>query len=148
MNLMCGKVPMSLLMIGLKPDEMLLESIREAARKKGVKNGIVVSGIGTLKNLRMHYITRTHFPVRDKTINIKRPLELLSVSGIIADGEPHLHVVVSCGKEEVYAGHLEEKSRIAYLGEIAILQCNGLKMARVPDARSGIRFLQPRSRRK
>ena len=108
-----------------------------------MRNGVVVSGIGTLKNLRMHYITRTDFPPADEVVDIARPLELLSVSGIIADGEPHLHVVVSCGMEEVYAGHLEDRSEVAYLAEIAMLKCEGLEMARRMDPARGIRLLGP-----
>jgi len=129
--------------VALEPGEMLLESIRRAAQERGVRNGVVVSGIGTLKNLRMHYITRTDFPPADEVVDIARPLELLSVSGIIADGEPHLHVVVSCGMEEVYAGHLEDRSEVAYLAEIAMLKCEGLEMARRMDPARGIRLLGP-----
>jgi hypothetical protein len=70
-----------------------------------------------------------------------KPLELLSVNGIIADGEPHLHVVVSSGRDEVYAGHLEEKSEVAYLAEIAILKSNDLNLIRRLDEQRKIKLL-------
>ena len=144
MNVLSCDGPMGLVVVGLGPGEMLLESIRRALADSRVENGVVVSGIGTLKNLRMHYITHTDFPPDDEIVNIERPLELLSVSGVIADGEPHLHVVVSCGREEVYAGHLEPGSEVAYLAEIAVLQCNDLKMARPLDEQRKIRLLGPK----
>lgn len=141
MNVLTHGGPMEIVAIGLAPGEMLLESITQAVHEHGIENGVVVSGIGTLKTCRMHYIEHTDFPSTDKFYTVEKPLELLSVSGIIADGQPHLHVVVSCKDQEVYAGHLEDGSEVAYLAEIAILKCNDLKMARRLDPSRGIRLL-------
>lgn len=144
MNVMPYAGAMELVVVGIQPGQMLLESIRRAVEEQDVQNGVVVSGIGTLKNLHMHYIAHTDFPPDDEFVNIERPLELLSVSGVVADGEPHLHVVVSCGRDEVYAGHLEPDSEVAYLAEIAILKCNGLSMTRRLDADRKVRLLAPK----
>lgn len=136
--------PVPVVVVGLEPGEMLLESITEAAAKHGVRNGAVVSGIGTLKVCRMHFIRHTDFPPADEFFTVERPLELVSVSGVIADGEPHLHIVVSCGEDEVYAGHLEEGSEVAYLAEVVVLRLDGLEMSRRPDEARGIRLLGPK----
>lgn len=130
--------------IALEPGELLLESIREAVRARGIANGAVVSGIGTLKTCRMHYIDHVGFPPTDTIFSLEKPLELLSISGLIADGEPHLHIVVSCGSNEVYAGHLEEASEVAYLAEIAVIAFNDLAMARYLDPQRRIRLLGPK----
>ncbi|MFW6457257.1 MAG: PPC domain-containing DNA-binding protein [Planctomycetota bacterium] len=131
-----------LVVVALDPHDMLLESIHKTINEENIDNGIVISGIGTLKNLRMHYIKHTDFPPDDEITNIERPLELVSVSGIIADGEPHLHVVVSCGRDDTFAGHLEEGSEVAYLAEVAILTTPNLNMARKLDRRRDIRLLR------
>ena len=128
--------------IGFQPGEMLLESIREAIQSQGITNGAVVSGIGTLKTCRMHYVEHTEFPPKDHIFLLNKPLELLSVNGLIADGEPHLHIVVSCGQDEVYGGHLHEGSEVLYLAEIAILVFNEHKMERRPDPERKIKLLQ------
>lgn len=133
MNFLSHTGPLELAIVAMQPGEMLLESIREALAQRGLRNGVVVSGIGTLKNLRLHCITHTDPPPKDEIINAVRSLELLNVAGIVADGEPRLHVVVSCGRDEVYAGHLEDGGEVAYLAEIAILQCNALEMTRRLD---------------
>lgn len=144
MNVMSSTAATELIVLGLGPGEMLLESIRQAVTDRQVTDGVVVSGIGTLKNLRMHYILDTGFPPKDEIVDIVRPLELVSVSGVIADGQPHLHVVVSCGQEEVWAGHLEDGSEVAYLAEVALLKCPDLPMARVLDTDRKIKLLAPR----
>jgi hypothetical protein len=135
--------PFALVTVGVAPGEMLLETIVEAVRKHDIRNGVVVSGIGTLETCHMHYITHTGFPPEDEFYTRQSPLELLSVSGIIAGGEPHLHVVVSCGEDQVYAGHLEEGSRVLYLAEVAILKANALRMTRRLDPERKVRLLGP-----
>ena len=131
-----------LVTIGFAPGEMLLESIRAALKSQGITNGAVVSGIGTLKTCRMHYVEHTRFPPQDRIFTLNKPLELLSVSGLVADGEPHLHIVVSCGEDEVYGGHLEEGNEVLYLAEIAILVFNDHQMERKPDTERKIKLLQ------
>ncbi len=130
--------------ISIEPGEMLLETIREALKKHSIKNGIVVSGIGTLKSCHLHYVTHCDFPPSNRFFTIEKPLELSSISGIIADGEPHLHVVVSYADEETYSGHLEDSSQVLYLAEVTILVFNDLQMTRHFDKQRGIRLLGPK----
>lgn len=141
MNVISSSGATELIALGIQPGEMLLESIQQACRDRDIRNGVVISGIGTLKTCHMHYIEHTDFPPADRFYRLAKPLELLSVSGLIADGQPHLHIVVSCGQGEVYAGHLEPQSEVAYLAEIAILKCNDLAMTRRRDDRRKISLL-------
>jgi predicted DNA-binding protein with PD1-like motif len=131
-----------LVTIGIKPDEMLLESIQAAIQSLGIRNGAVVSGIGTLKTCRMHYVEHTGFPPTNHIFTLEKPLELVSVSGLIADGEPHLHMVVSCGQGEMYGGHLHEGCQVLYLAEIAILVFNDHRIERQPDPERKVSLLR------
>jgi uncharacterized protein len=131
-----------LITIGFKPGEMLLESIQVAIASQGIRNGAVVSGIGTLKTCRMHYVEHTGFPPRDHFFTLEKPLELLSVSGLIAGGEPHLHIVVSCGQDEVFGGHLEPGSEVLYMAEVAILVFNEHQLERQFDPDRKIKLLE------
>ncbi len=141
MNVMPYTGQTELVTIGFQPGEMLLESIQKAIKDCHIMNGAVISGIGTLKSCRMHYVTHTGFPPTDCIYTLHKPLELLSVNGLIAEGKPHLHIVVSCGEEETYGGHLEEGSEVLYLSEIAILVFNEHKMTRRFDEKRRISLL-------
>ena len=142
MNIMPYRGEVELIAIGLEPGELLLESIQKAIKQYDIQNGVVLSGIGTFKTCRMHYITKTDIPPADAVYTLTKPLELNAISGIIANGEPHLHIAVSCGENEAYGGHLEPGSELAYLAEIMILKCNDHKLIRKPDAASGVKLLQ------
>lgn len=121
------------LVLKLDQGDYVLESIREMIEKENLKNGVVISGIGTLDKSTMHMITTTGYPVgeffdrRDD-----EPLELVVIQGFIADGVPHLHTVLS-NKLDTYAGHLEEGCRALYLGEVVILEVFGPDLCRVKN---------------
>lgn len=66
---------------------------------------------------------------------------------MIAGGDPHLHVVVSCGENEVYGGHLEEGCEVLYLAEVAILVFNEHRMARSRDNEWNVNLLGPEGER-
>jgi len=133
MNVMHHAGAVEVVVIGIRPGEMLLESIEAACRERDVRNGAVVSGIGTLDLCRMHYITHTDFPPSDEIATLEKPLELVNISGVIAGGEPHLHMTVSCKQQGTCAGHLEPGSRVLYLAEVVILKFNDLGMTRRVD---------------
>lgn len=114
------------------PGDYLLESLRELLSREKIRNGAVISGIGTLDECTMHMVTSAGmppvevFPRWDKV-----GLELVSMQGIIADGIPHIHMTISTATGAV-GGHLEEGCRILYLGEVVVLEFPGLDLTRVP----------------
>jgi hypothetical protein len=116
--------------LSLDTGDYVLESIKELIKKEDVKDAVVVSAVGTLDQYRVHYVSTTGFPPQNRFEQWKdKPLELANVNGVIADGEPHLHVVVS-DSEKAYAGHLEEGCRTLYLAELVIIELEGLNLRR------------------
>ena len=107
---------LEVVVVGIAPGEMLLETIEAAIKEHGVRNGAVVSGIGTLKVARMHHIEHDRFPPDDRIFIVEKPLEVSSISGIIADGKPHLHMTVGFRDEWSIAGHLEPGSEVLISG--------------------------------
>lgn len=132
---------LEVIVVGIAPGEMLLETIEAAIKEHDVQNGAVVSGIGTLKVARMHHIEHDRFPPEDRIYTLEQPLEVSNISGIIADGKPHLHVTVGYRDEWSAAGHLEPGSEVLYLAEVVILKFNGLQLDRHFDAERKISLL-------
>ncbi len=132
---------LEVVVVGIAPGEMLLETIEAAIKEHGVRNGAVVSGIGTLKVARMHHIEHDRFPPDDRIFIVEKPLEVSSISGIIADGKPHLHMTVGFRDEWSIAGHLEPGSEVLYLAEVVILRFDGLELDRHFDAERRISLL-------
>ena len=112
----------------------LLGCVNELIEKENIVNGAVVSGIGTFDHCVMHMVMTTSFPAVEHFEKWDdKPLELSSIDGIIANGMPHLHMVVSDHKY-AYSGHVEPGCRILYLGELLIMEFAAEGLERVKNA--------------
>jgi predicted DNA-binding protein with PD1-like motif len=117
----------------LDQGDFVLESINELIERENIKNGVVVSAIGTLDYCTLHMVMTTGYPPVEHFEKWEdKPLELASIDGIIADGVPHLHTVVS-DHEKAYAGHLEPGCRVLYLAEIVIMELEGDALTRIKN---------------
>ena len=119
--------------VGIAPGEMLLETVEVAIKENDIQNGAVVSGIGTLKVCHMHHIVHDRFPPDNRYYKIEKPLEVSNITGIIADGQAHLHMTVGYEDEWALAGHLEPGCEVLYLAELVILKFNALQLDRHYD---------------
>ncbi len=120
--------------------EKLRESIREKLRELGVKNAVLVSAIGTLEKARFHRIKNTNRLPEDEIFESNAPIELAAVDGIVADGEPHFHMVFQ-DLDRAYAAHLEDGSVVCYLAEIVLAELKSVELTRVRN-QDGIALLQ------
>ncbi|MBS7635621.1 DNA-binding protein [Candidatus Bathyarchaeota archaeon] len=127
-------------LLRLDPGDYVLESINELMHKEKIKDAVIISAIGTLDQCVLHMVTTTGYPSKEFFRRWEdKPLELTSIMGIIADGKPHLHAVVS-DQECAYAGHLEEGCRTLYLAEIAIIELKDANLTRILDENKILRL--------
>jgi len=110
--------------------EKLREGIRDKLKELGIKNAVLVSAIGTFEKARFHRIKNTNQRPEDEIIEISGPMELAAVDGIVADGEPHFHMVFQ-DLDRAYAAHLEDGSVVCYLAEIVLAEIKGVELTRV-----------------
>ena len=130
--------------LGLGPGDLLLESIEEFAARHGIRDGAVLTGIGSLSECRIHWPARPEFPPQDEFATFRGALEIAAIQGIIADGEPHLHlVVVEGGDRRTVGGHMEKGCKVLYLAEITIAKLRGPPLVRRPNEH-GVKMLGPR----
>jgi predicted DNA-binding protein with PD1-like motif len=120
--------------------EKLREGIRDKLKELGIRNAVVISAIGTFEKARFHRIITTDQRPKDEIFEIAGPMELAAVDGIVADGEPHLHMAFQ-DLDRAYAAHLEDGSVICYLAEIVLAEIKGVRLARVRNE-YGIPLLQ------
>jgi predicted DNA-binding protein with PD1-like motif len=120
----------------LDAGDYLLESICDFIRDQALRNAVVLSGIGTLDFCVLHMVMTTGYPPVEYFARWENsPLELSSISGIIAEGAPHLHMVVSDHKG-AYSGHVEPGCRVLYLGEIVIAEMEGFRFSRIRNEKN------------
>ncbi|EOH95569.1 PPC domain-containing DNA-binding protein [Enterococcus pallens] len=128
-----GEIGGRVIILRLDKGELMLESIKQTIKDLDIKNATLMCGYGTFSDAKMHMVTTTgEFPAGNIFPEWKdAPLELASMTGVIADGEPHIHMVISQGKE-TFAGHLEDGCAVCYVGEVVIYEHKNIELVRVP----------------
>jgi predicted DNA-binding protein with PD1-like motif len=127
----------------LDRNALLLESIRDVIQQKNVQDGEVLVTAGSVQECTYHYVTSTDLKSKDEYRTVKGPFEILNAGGLIAAGEPHIHITLSSPDKGAFGGHLENGCRVLYLAEITILKYAGQPLARKKNE-NGITLLQPK----
>jgi predicted DNA-binding protein with PD1-like motif len=129
------------LIVSLGNGDLLLESLRMAAREADVHSGVLMTGLGSLSAGRIHYVVTNQMPPQDQFVDLAGPLEIVGFSGIIAGFEPHIHISLMDAQGKCYGGHLEEGCSILTLSEISILRLPDLRLTRRERDGNSIRLL-------
>ncbi|KPU62836.1 hypothetical protein EP1X_07250 [Thermococcus sp. EP1] len=116
------------LIVKLERDEDLLNGLTKVAENENIKAGMIISGIGMLKDLEIGYYTGTGY-MRKKFEGI---YEIVSITGYLQETAPraHLHVSIADKNNNVYGGHLLGGKCDPY-AIIAIISYNKVRFKRV-----------------
>jgi predicted DNA-binding protein with PD1-like motif len=124
----------------LDRDALLLESILDVIKQKNIHDGHVMITAGSVQECTYHFVTSTAAKPKDEFKTVKGPFEILNGGGIIANGEPHIHITLS-SPQGAFGGHLEKGCRVLYLGEITLVKYGGPALIRKPNE-NGVSLLQ------
>lgn len=127
--------------VRLDRDDLLLESILEIIRKHDIQDGAVLTAAGSLQECTFHGVTSLAAKPEQKFTTKKEVMEILNVNGLIAAGEPHLHMTLAGVNGMAFGGHLEKGCKVLYRAELTIAKFRGRPLARKPN-REGVPVLQ------
>lgn len=140
--------------VRLKPGTDLLEGLTEVCKKNGIKNGVIVSALGSLSKAYLcnpiETATKAGYGYGEPTF-MDGPLELLGASGVIChdpDGEINLHVHVSISDKQAncYGGHLSPGTTVLLTTDAVIAELSGIEMERQMDPDLEVPILTPRTK--
>ncbi len=89
----------------------------------------MLGGYGTLAAHRLPWVTHNRIPTENIIARGEGGIEILSMSGLIVDGEPHVHVTLAT-QQGAYGGHMEEGCKAYVLCEIFFAEVEGKKLVR------------------
>ena len=104
-------------LIKIRPGQSLLENIRQIAAQEAIHNAVILSAIGSVKNVHLNDIkSGAKLPITPARLTfheLEGPLELLSLTGNIVPAESgqancHLHIMASKSSGDVVGGHLQD----------------------------------------
>jgi len=128
--------------VRLDRGDLLLETILDTMRRNDIQDGAVLTAAGSLSECTYHRVKSLAAKAEDEFITVRAPMEILNINGLIAGGEPHLHLTLSADNG-AFGGHLEKGCRVLYRAEITIAKFSGPALVRKPN-KAGIPMLQPK----
>ena len=109
----------------------LYEEIEHYARARHIAAGVVLSGVGCL----------TRWEVRDASgVRVRsgeEPVEIVSLTGTVAEAGCHLHIGLSREDLSVLGGHLRPGCLVNTTAEIVLLELEGTAFSRESDPATG-----------
>ena len=132
------KEELNIVIVKLSNGENFFESMKKVVKSCEIESGIILSGIGQLKNFELGYFDGKKYV---KKI-FEKPMELVSMQGSIAENF-HIHCTLADESQNVYGGHLF-KGVVSVVNEIVILRLNKIKLKRKLDKKTGLKTLRIR----
>ena len=75
------------IILNLKRDDLLQDTIEEELKKRGIKNALLTSAIGSMQKVVLHRVVGTGREPEDEFITLDKPMELASLQGVVLDGK-------------------------------------------------------------
>jgi uncharacterized protein len=127
-------------MLRLDDGQDLFDALRTLVRTEGIRAGIVLSGIGMLRQSTVGYWNGSEYQPRE----LVDPHELIGLHGSIAEseGDPaiHLHVALAGPDHRLVGGHLLQGT-IGVLAEVYLETFPGRVFGRPLNESFGLRML-------
>jgi hypothetical protein len=127
----------------LDRDALLLESVMDVIKQKKIQDGHVSITAGSVQECTYHFVTSAAGKPVDEYKTVKGAFEILNAGGIIAGGEPHIHITLASPDKGAFGGHLEKGCRVLYLAEVTMLKYTGQPLMRQKNE-NGISLLRPK----
>lgn len=125
----------------LSPGDDLRAALDAALVACGADAAFVVAGIGSLREARLR------FAGRDALHQASGDLEILTLSGTLGTGGPHLHASIADADGRVFGGHVAPGCLVRTTAEVLLVVLDDVRFTREPDPQTGYAELAIRPRR-
>jgi predicted DNA-binding protein with PD1-like motif len=112
----------------------LLTGLQKKVETLGIKNGVILAGIGSVRDYHIHSVSNREFPSHNIYIkDPSAPADIASMNGYIIDGRVHVHITLT-SEDRAFGGHLEEGTHVFTFAIVTIgVFKEGTDLSRVDD---------------
>ena len=93
--------------VRINPGDDVLVGIRQAVGKHELKNAIILTGFGSVRQSHFHVVMSNELPPDESYPTSDQPLDVCTVDGLVINGKVHGHITFS-DERNGFGGHLEE----------------------------------------
>ena len=113
----------------IDPGEDVLEAVKRFVREANLQQAVVMGGYGTLAAYHLHWVTHNRIPADVRFGRGEGGIEILSMNGLVVEGEPHIHMALST-PDGAFGGHLEPGCTAYVLCEVFFAEVEGVTLSR------------------
>jgi predicted DNA-binding protein with PD1-like motif len=122
-----------IVVIRMKAKTDLLAGITKIVKEQHIQNGVILSGIGSLRGYEVHSVTNRDLPTQDTVVkNPTQPADLVSVNGYVINGRIHAHMTLAT-PDKVIAGHMEAGNEVYTYAIVTIGVMNDTNLDKIDD---------------
>jgi predicted DNA-binding protein with PD1-like motif len=90
----------------------LLAGMEKLIKDQKIKNAVILSGIGSVRNYHIHSVSNRTFPSKNTYYkDPSSPADIISMNGYVINGRLHPHMTLTTG-EHAFGGHLEADTNV------------------------------------
>ncbi len=112
----------------------LLAGLEKMVKEQKIKNAVILSGVGSVRNYHIHSVSNRDFP--SKNLFIKdpgSPADIISINGYVIDGRLHPHMTLTTG-EKAFGGHIEPGNSVFTFAIVTLgVFGDGVDLSRIDD---------------
>jgi len=112
----------------------LLAGLEKMIKQEKIRNAVILSGFGSVRNYQVHQVGNREFPPED--VFVKNPTasaDIAGLSGLVIDGRVHPHITLA-NADKAFGGHLEPDTRVFTFAVVVLgVLDDGLDLTKVDD---------------
>jgi uncharacterized protein len=122
------------LVLRFKHQAELLAGLENMVKQHKIKNGVILSGVGSVRNYHVHSVHNRTFPslnvyIKDPT----SPADIIGMNGYVLNGRVHAHMTLA-NDEKAFGGHLEPGTNVFTFAVVTIgVMSDSLDFSRLDD---------------
>ena len=112
----------------------LLAGLVKAVKEQKIRNAVILSAIGSVRNYQVHQVGNREFPPKDVFVkDATAPADIIGMSGLVIGGRVHAHITLA-NPEKAFGGHLEPDTTVYTFAivTLGVLE-DGLDLSQIDD---------------
>jgi len=101
-----------IIVLRFKYNTDLLAGLQSTVKQEKIKNAVILSAIGSVRNYHVHQVGNRDFPVKDIFVkDLTAPADIIGMSGFVINGRVHPHITLA-NPDRAFGGHLEPDTTV------------------------------------
>jgi len=121
-------------MLRFKYQTDLLAGLEKMVKENHIRNGVILSAIGSVRNYQVHQVSNRSFPSKNTFVkDASAPADIAGMNGFIMGGKLHPHITLA-SPDKAFGGHLEPGTEVFTFAIVTVgVLPDALDLAKLDD---------------